>query len=99
MLSEERTKVLDFAEQLNLRTKALRGRVGTLGDGGLPTLKSLLRRAANDKGLCHASYAVLQSETGFYHRSIADALEQLEATGIIRKSKGKGRICVQVMER
>ena len=37
MLSEERTKVLDFAEQLNLRTKPLRGRVGTLGDAGLPT--------------------------------------------------------------
>jgi hypothetical protein len=73
MLSEERTKVLDFAEQLNLRTKALRGRVGTLGDAGLPTLK--IRRAANDKGLCHASYGLLQSETGFYHRSIADALE------------------------
>jgi hypothetical protein len=62
-------------------------------------LKSLLREAADEQGLCYASYAVLQSETGFDHQSIADALEQLEATGIIRKSKSEGGIRIQVMER
>jgi hypothetical protein len=99
MVFEERAKVLDFAEQLNLWTKPSRGRVGVLGEAGLPILKSLLRKAVNDKGLRHSSYAVLQSETGFDYGSIAIALEQLEATGIIKKSKSNGRICIQVMER
>jgi pantoate kinase len=98
MLYEERLKVLDFAKQVNLWTRPLQGGTGVLGEAGLPILKSLLREPS-EQGLCHASYAALQFETGFDRQSIVDALEQLQATGIIRKSVSKGRIRVQVMER
>jgi DNA-binding MarR family transcriptional regulator len=82
----ERARILTLAEALERRTKPAGGRNGVLGYTGLAVLKSLvcgfLRRS---DGLCCPSVKAIQEKTGLARSTIFEALNRLEAAGIVRR--------------
>jgi DNA-binding MarR family transcriptional regulator len=84
----ERARILALAEALERRTKPLGGRNGVLGCVGLAVLKALvcgfLRRS---DGLCCPSVAAIQEKTGLARSTIFEALNRLEAAGIVSRAR------------
>ena len=84
----ERARILFQAEALERRTKPKGGRNGCLGYTGIATLKALvcgfLRRA---DGLCCPSVKAIQEATGLSRSAIFEALNRLEAAGIVRRAR------------
>lgn len=82
----ERARILHLAEALERRTKPAGGRNGVLGYVGLAVLKALvcgfLRRA---DGLCCPSVAAIKEKTGLSRSAIFEALNRLEAVGIVQR--------------
>jgi DNA-binding MarR family transcriptional regulator len=84
----ERARILCLAEALERRTKAPGARNGLLGLTGLAVLRALvfgfLRRA---DGLCCPSVKAIQEKTGLARSTIFEALNRLEAAGIITRAR------------
>jgi DNA-binding MarR family transcriptional regulator len=82
----ERARILTLAESLERRTKPAGGRNGVLGYVGLYVLKALLcgflRRS---DGLCCPSVRAIQEATGLSRSAIFEALNRLEAAGIVQR--------------
>jgi hypothetical protein len=82
----ERARILALAEALERRTKPAGGRNGVLGLVGLAVLKALvcgfLRRS---DGMCCPSVRAIQEATGLSRSAIFEALNRLEASGIVRR--------------
>jgi DNA-binding Lrp family transcriptional regulator len=74
------------AEALERRTKPVRGRNGVLGYVGLAVLKALVcgfQRASD--GMCCPSVKAIQEKTGLSRSAIFEALNRLEAAGIVKR--------------
>jgi DNA-binding MarR family transcriptional regulator len=87
----DKDKIVGAAEALERRTKA-KGRVnGALGQPTLSVLRAMVRRTNAGTGLCRATYADLERETGCCKQTITNALRRLEAAGIVsREPNGVG---------
>ena len=82
----ERARILFMAEALERQTKPAGGRNGCLGYVGLTVLRALVlgfQRASD--GLCCPSVAAIQEKTGLSRSAIFEALNRLEAAGIVRR--------------
>jgi DNA-binding transcriptional ArsR family regulator len=88
----ERARILYLAEQLERSTKPAGGRNGVLGHVGVVVLKALvcgfLRRS---DGMCCPSVKALQEATGLARSTIFEALNRLEAAGIIQRVRRLAR--------
>jgi DNA-binding MarR family transcriptional regulator len=88
----ERARILTLAEQLERKTKPEGGRCGVLGLTGLAVLRALvcgfLRRS---DGLCCPSVAAIQEKTGLARSTIFEALNRLEAAGIVTRVRRLAR--------
>ena len=82
----ERARILYLAEALERQTKPAGGRNGVLGYVGLTVLRGLvfgfMRRA---DGLCCPSVKAIQEHTGLSRSAIFEALNKLEAAGIVKR--------------
>jgi helix-turn-helix protein len=84
----EVARIVFLAERLELNSKAPGKRNGLLGQIGLQVLRALLWRFHNRRtGLCCPSYDAIRRVTGLCRQSIANALERLEAAGILRRQR------------
>ena len=82
----QRAKLLFAAESLERATKPAGGRNGVLGYIGLTVLRALIlgfQRASD--GLCCPSVAAIQEKTGLSRSAIFEALNRLEAAGLIKR--------------
>jgi len=89
-------KLLRVAEDLERRTKA-KGRFnGVISKAGLDVLRALLCHFYNHKngGQCDPSFDALQRVTGYCRQTIADALERLEATGLVQRVRRLIRVMI-----
>ena len=80
----ERARILCLAESLERATKPAGGRNGVLGYIGLTVLRTLIlgfQRVSD--GLCCPSVAAIQEKTGLSRSAIFEALNRLEAAGLI----------------
>ena len=81
----ERARILTLAEALERRTRPAGARNGIVSQIGLRVLRALLltfhRRS---DGYCAPSYTILQAATGLCRQSIANALQRLEACGVLK---------------
>jgi DNA-binding MarR family transcriptional regulator len=93
----ERARILTLAEQLERRTKPEGGRCGVLGLTGLAVLRALvcgfLRRS---DGLCCPSVSAIREKTGLSRSVIFEALNKLEAAGIITRTRRLVRKVVSI---
>ena len=83
----ERARIMFEAKALDRRTKPTGGRNGVLGlTTGLDVLESLLCGFQNRvSGLCCPSIAAIQKATGLSRSAIFEALNRLEAAGILKR--------------
>lgn len=91
----QRARLLFLAERLERATKTAGKRNGVLGYVGLAVLRCLLLRFHNGTtGLCCPSYDTLQAATGLCRQSIANALQRLEAVGILSVVRRLARVAI-----
>ena len=92
----ERARILYLAEALDKRSKRPGARCGVLGLTGLAVLRSLvfgfLRRS---DGLCCPSVRAIEEATGLSRSAIFEALNRLQAAGIVRRVR---RLCRRVVD-
>lgn len=82
----ERVRILYLAEQLERRTKLAGARNGLLGYTGLTVLRSLvLSFLRQSDGLCCPAVEVIRAATGLSRSAIFEALNRLEAAGILAR--------------
>lgn len=83
-----RARILHTAEILERATKPAGCRNGVVSIPGLIVLRVLLLRFQNGAtGLCCPSYDALQKATGFCRQTIANAIERLEAIGLLKVTR------------
>ncbi len=84
----ERARILSAAEALERRTRPPGARNGIFGLVGLEVLRALLfgflRRS---DGLCCPSVKAIQEKTGLSRSAIFEALNRLEAAGIVQRTQ------------
>ncbi len=80
----QRAKLWTIAQSMERRTKESGCRNGCLGAVGLTVLNALLFRfLSSADGRCDPSFSTLQRVTGLCRQSIANAIDRLEASGLV----------------
>jgi len=79
-----RVRLLRQAEALEARTRAKGRQNGSVSRIGLIVLKCLMWRFLGRSGRCFPSYIAIMRETGLCKQSVRNALQRLEAVGLIR---------------
>ena len=83
---DARVQIMRNAEELERTTRPKGRRNGVVSQIGLRVLRVLLFRfhRATD-GMCCPSYENIEATTGLCHKSLANALNRLEACGLIKR--------------
>ena len=94
---KRRASIIFAAEALERRTKRPGSRSGVLGLTGLAVLRCLAFSFLNrSSGLCCPSVRAIQEKTGLARSAIFEALNRLEAAGIIERLRRLGRRVVTI---
>ena len=84
----ERARILSLAEALERRTRPPGARNGVVSQVGLQVLRALLLRLLRGSdGLCSPGVATIQKVTGLSRSAIFEALNRLEASGILKRTR------------
>lgn len=94
----QRAKLWSVAQSMERLTKQKGDRNGCLGAVGLNVLNALLFRFLNSQsGRCDPSYDTLQKLTGYCRQSISNAIDRLEASGLVTVTRRMMRFKERVL--
>jgi hypothetical protein len=94
----QRAKLWSVAQSMERLTKQKGDRNGCLGAVGLNVLNALLFRFLNGQsGRCDPSYNTLQKLTGYCRQSISNAIDRLEASGLVTVTRRMMRFKERVL--
>ncbi len=93
-----RARLWMAAQGMERASKGKGKRNGCLGAVGLLVLQALLFRFANlSDGRCDPSYTALQRATGYCRQSICEAIDRLEASGLLKVVRRMARVAEEVV--